>query len=332
MTPRRLALTVAVSSYDHVSELVHGTVEIAGVDPLFVDLPIPEMFRRYRDWDVAEMSAAKYVSLRASGKDAVLALPVFTSRLFRHSSIYVRRDRVTSPTDLKGARLGTPAWNMTAGVYARGLLADMYDVQPWDVEWVQGGLDRPGRTEAVPPPALPASVSFTSVQDRSLEEMLWAGDIEGIVTPAVPPSLQHSAAAGGVVGLLFDDCSAAEHAYFDATGIFPVMHLVVIRRGLTESYPWLASNVYRAFEIAKRRYFRRLVDISASRAPLPWVGDHLATLRRLFDGEPWPYGVTANRRTLDGLVRYAGQQGLLETAVNVDDLFLPIEPFVDSDT
>lgn len=332
MSPRRLALTVAVSSYDHVADITGGAVEIAGVDPLFVDLPIPEMFRRYRDWDIAEMSAAKYVSLCASDKDSMVALPVFTSRLFRHSSIYVRRDRVSAPADLKGARLGIPAWNMTAGVYARGMLADMYDVQPSDIEWVQGGLDRPGRTEVVPPPALPAEISISSEQTRSLEDLLWSGDIEGIVTPAVPPSVAQSAAVRSVVSYLFDDCSAAEHAYFEATGIFPIMHLVVIRRDLTETYPWLASNVYRAFEVSKRRYFSRLSDISASRAPLPWVGDHLAVLRRLFDGELWPYGVGANRCTLDALVRYAGQQGLLERPVNVDDLFAPIEPFVDGES
>ncbi len=331
MTARRLPVTVAVSSYDHVIPLTSGEVKIAGADPLFVELPIPEMFRRYREWDITEMSSAKYVSLRASGDERVLAIPVFTSRLFRHSSIYVRTDRIKEPGDLKGARVGVPAWSMTAGVFARGLLADSYGVQPSDITWIQGGLDRPGRTESVKPPALSADVSLTSVQDRSLEDMLWAGDIDGVITPAVPESFQRSSSAGGVIGRLFGDSTSAERAYFDGTGIFPIMHLVTIRRDLVESHPWLATNVYRAFEVSKRRYFSRLQDIGASRQPIPWISDHLATLRSAFGTDPWPYGVEANRTALSALIRYCSEQGLLERELTVDELFIPIEPFVDGE-
>jgi len=324
-----LSLTIAMSSYDHVSALTSGTVRIAGVNPLFVDLPIPEMFRRFREWEVSEMSSAKYLSLRSAGDDSVQAIPVFTSRMFRHSSIFVRRDRIKEPADLRGAVVGVPGWSMTAGVWARGLLADMYDVAPQEISWVQGGLDRPGRREAVPPKALPDDVRLNSVQDVSLEAMLWAGDLDAVITPSVPESFRASVATGGEVGLLFADVPAAEREYFAATAILPIMHLVVVRSDVVAAYPWLHTNLYRAFEVAKRQYFARLEDISASRTPLPWIGSHLAKLRRVLGPDPWPYGLEPNRAALDALVRHCGEQGLLQSEVSIDEVFLPVETFVD---
>jgi 4,5-dihydroxyphthalate decarboxylase len=304
-------------------------VTIEGTDPRFIELPIPEIFRRFREFDVSEMSSAKYLSLRSSGDDGVHAIPVFTSRLFRHSCIFVRTDKIKTPRDLAGARVGIPSWSMTAGVFARGLLTDMYQVRLQDIAWIQAGLDRPGRSDPIRLPALPAGVSIESNQTDTLEAMLWSGEIDAVISPAVPESFDRSSETGGLVGRLFPDSAGAEREYFQKTGVFPIMHLVVIRRDVVAAHPWLATNLYRAFEVAKRRSFARVVDIAASRLPIPWIDDHLASVKRILGNDPWPYGVEPNRVSLEALLRFSREQGLLAGDITVDDLFLPVETFVD---
>ncbi|MBO0768373.1 MAG: hypothetical protein J2O48_06780 [Solirubrobacterales bacterium] len=325
-------LTVALSSYDHTLDLTKGDVRIAGTRPNFIDLPLSEMFRRfvtYRDWDVSEISLVKYAMLRAAGDDDVVAIPVFTSRMFRHAAIYVRRERIHEPEDLRGARVGIPEWANSAGVWARGLLSDMYGVGPFEIQWVQGGLCSPGRAPVLSAPRLPDNAELEQVDDRSLEEMLWDGDLDALITPAVPPSLLAAAENGAGIGRLFNDVSAAEREYFKATRCLPVMHTVAIRRDLLERYPWLASNLYRAFEVAKRRYFVRLTEISASRTAIPWAAAYVARARELFGDELWPYGVDANQQSLEVFLRYGTEQGLFANPLEVDDLFIDVEPFVD---
>ena len=329
MSTAAVPITIAISSYDHVNELRQGQITIEGADPRFIELPIPEIFRRFSEWEVSEMSSAKYVALRSAGDDRVKAIPVFTSRLFRHTSIYVRTDRIKEPRDLVGTRVGIPSWSMTAGVFARGLLSDMYEVRPQDVTWIQAGLDRPGRTEPIRLPALPEGVVIESNQADSLESMLWAGELDAVISPAIPESFDRSRGTGGPIGRLFEDSAPAEREYFGRTGVLPIMHVIVMRRDLVSAHPWLVTNLYRAFEVAKRRYFDRLLDISASRLPIPWIDEHLASIRKVLGEDPWPYGVEPNRVALEALIRYSGEQGLLARDITVDELFLRVETFVD---
>ncbi|MBO0768371.1 MAG: ABC transporter substrate-binding protein [Solirubrobacterales bacterium] len=328
-----LELTMAISHYDHVEPVLSGEVPIAGTSPVFFELPIPEMFRRFinfQEWELSEMSSAQYVSRRAAGDDRVIALPVFTSRMFRHSCIIVRRDRIRGPEDLRGARIGTPEWTLSACVWARGMLSDMYGITPADMTWFQGGLERPGRGEAVKPPALGDEVSLTAVSDSTLEQMIYAGEIDAIMAPQYPPGLrQAQQSTEGLVGRLFDDPLSAEAAYLEQTGVFPVMHLMGMRRSFYEEHPWVASNVYRAFEAAKQRYYARLIDPQASRVPLPLLGEYLAELRERFGSDPWPYGLEPNRHVFETLIRYEREQGLIANDISVDALFAPVEAFVD---
>jgi 4,5-dihydroxyphthalate decarboxylase len=325
-------LTVALSSYDHTLDLTKGDVKIAGTRPNFIELPIPEMFRRfvkYREWDVSEISLVKYAMLRAAGDDELVAIPVFTSRMFRHGSIYVRSDRIREPLDLRGARIGIPEWANSAGVWARGLLADMYGLSPYEMEWWQGGVDRPGRPSVLDAPALPAGFELHRAVDRSLEEMIWAGDLDALIVPSTPKSLRVSAESGGAVQRLFTDVTAAERAYYTRTRCLPPMHTIAVRRDVLDAYPWVAGNLYRAFEVAKRRYFVRLTEISASRTAIPWAAAYVAGAQALLGEDFWPYGVDANRTSLDVFLRYCAEQGLLERPLSVDELFAPVEPFVD---
>jgi 4,5-dihydroxyphthalate decarboxylase len=331
-----LEFTMAISHYDHVDPLISGEVEITGTSPLFFELPIPEMFRRFithQEWEVSEMSSAQYVSRRAAGDDRVVALPVFTSRLFRHSSILVRRDRIHAPEDLCGKRIGVPEWTNSAGVWARGMLSDMYGVKPRDVTWFQAGIERPGRPEVFKPPALSDDVSLTAVPDRSLEEMLYAGDLDAVIAPQYPGALGRAQELGDdLVGRLFQDSVRAEAEYLERTGMFPIMHVVGLRRSFHEAHPWLAVNLYRAFEEAKRRYFARLVDDQVSRVPLPGIGDYVRRIEQRFGGDPWPYGLEANRGVVETIIRYQREQGLIDGGSDIapEDLFVAVETLVDT--
>jgi 4,5-dihydroxyphthalate decarboxylase len=305
-----LSFTFAISSYDHVREVVDGRVPIEGADPLFVRLPIPEMFRRFvlhGDWDVSEMSFVQYGTMRANGEDRIVGIPVFPSRIYRHTSIFVRSDRIKEPADLAGSRIGIPGWANSAGVWARGLLADMHGIQPADVTWYQAGIDRPGRPEVVKARYLADDVRVIPVPDRCLEEMLWAGDLEAIIVPNPPPSIETSAITGGLVRYPYDDLAAAEQEYREKTGCLPIMHVVGINRDLYEQDPGIVARIYTALDTARQRYFERLADPKVSWAPVPWVGSHLRSLGT----DPWPYGVVPNLPTLRTYLRYLRTQGLI---------------------
>jgi 4,5-dihydroxyphthalate decarboxylase len=315
-----LSFTFAISSYDHVREVVDGHIPIEGADPLFIRLPIPEMFRRFvthGDWDVSEMSFVQYGSMRAAGDDRIVGIPVFPSRIYRQSSIFVRSDRIKAPADLAGSRIGIPGWANSAGVWARGLLADMHGIQPADVTWYQAGIDRPGRPEVVKARYLTDDVRVIPVPDRSLEEMLWAGDLDAIIVPNPPPSIETSAVTGGLVRYLYDDLPAAEREYRDQTGCLPIMHVVGINRNLYDQDPGIAARIYAALDTARRRYFERLMDPSVSWAPIPWVRGYLRSLA----ADPWPYGVAANEPTLRTYLRYLRTQGMIDRDVEPAALF-----------
>lgn len=319
-----IRFTFAISSYDHVRDVVDGRIPIEGAEPLFIQLPIPEMFGRFvgsGDWDVSEMSFAQYGTMRASGDDRIVGIPVFPSRMYRHTAIYVRADRIKAPQDLPGSRVGIPTWANSAGVWARGMLSDMHGIQPADVTWYRGGIDRPGRPQHLTPAHLPDGVRIVPVADRSLEEMLWTGDLDAIIVPSPPASIEASAASGGLVRWLYDDPWTAERQYLEKTGCLPIMHVVGIRRGFYDREPGLAGRIYQALNLAKQRYFDRLDDAAVSRVPLPWIGEHLESLAAILGNQIWPYGVEPNRPTLQTYLRYIRDQGLIADQVDPADLF-----------
>ncbi len=297
-----------MTACDHVYPVTSGEVDLAGVEPTFVDLPAPQSLDRFadtQDWDVADMSAAQYLTRRLAGDDRITALPIFTSRMFQHSRIYVRKDRIRVPEDLRGAKVAAPEPATTAGVYACGLLADSYGIQPGEMSWV-------------------------SAPDHALRDMLLGGEIDAVLAPQHSQEFRAAVESSELVGRLFDRPSQAEREYFGKTKVFPIMSVLGIRRELLEQHRWLATNIYRAFEVARRRYFFRLEDIRASRVPIASVAGHVESLREVFGADIWPYGVAPNRATLESFVRYAADSGLITAAsVDVDELFVPIEPFVD---
>ena len=325
----RVHLTLAISEYEHVRDLTSGLIRPAGIALNTLVLPIEELAYRYfknLEFDVAESSFAKFITLTAAADPPIVGIPVFPARLFRHSAIYVRTDRgIAAPRDLEGKTVGLPEWAQTAGVYVRGMLADQYGLALDKVRWVQAGVNESGRTEKVRF-ELPAHYHYEARSEASISDMLVSGEIDAAITAKPPASFIDARAP---VARLFPDFQRVEQDYFDATGIFPIMHLVSMRRAVFDACPWVARSLQTAFGAAKDAAVARAREITTSRLPLPWGAAFAAEMTEKMGGDLWPYGVEANRATLDSFCRYAHQQFLTPSLLSADDLF-PAEVLADA--
>jgi 4,5-dihydroxyphthalate decarboxylase len=316
-------VSIAINNYEHVRDLLDGDVQVEGVRPIWLRLPVEEIFFRFtlfREWDVSELSLAKYCNMRAAGDETVVAIPVFPSRSFRHSAIWIRADGpLDDPSALVGGRIGVPEWTQTATVYARGVLEEAYEVPLTSVRWVQAGTNEAGRIEPVAL-TLPPGIELQAVRDQTLNDMLVRGELDAMIA-AHPP---HAATDGsGSVVRLFTDYAAVERAYLRDTGVFPIMHVIVVRRELYERHRWLAMNLVRAFQEAKRRSLARLLDANAPYLPIPWSVANAERGAALLGGDPWPYGLEPNRPTLEAFLRFAYRQGACARHLTPEDLFVP---------
>lgn len=320
----KLKLSVAMGNYDRTRPLVDGEVQIDGSDPIYMLLSPEEMFfRAFRDvaFDVSELSLSSFAVKEASGTNPYVGVPVFPSRAFRHTSIYIRTDRgIHSPADLKGRRIGTPEYQLTAAVWARALLQDEYGVEPSDIVWVRGGMEDPGRPEKIPL-QLPAAVRLENAPaDTTLSQLLERGDIDGIIGPRAPSCFERGDPR---VAWLFANPALTAAEYFRKTRIFPIMHLLGIRKELATEHPWLPMAVFKAFAAAKRIALARLVDTSAAKVTLPFVEEQLRGARALMGPDFWSYGITPNQHVLDHFLHHHHAQGLSRRRVRVEELFHP---------
>ena len=320
----KLELSVAVGDYDRNRPLVDGSVQIDGVDPVFMLLSPEEIFFRafrFADFDICELSLSSFTVKTANRDCPYIAVPVFPSRAFRHTSIVIRTDRgIKTPADLKGRRIGTPEYQLTACVWARALLEDEFGVKPADITWVRGGMDQPGRIEKINL-NLPADVNLESAPaDKTLNQMLEDGEIDGIVGPRVPACMERG---DPNVGWLFDDPTAAATDYYKRTGIFPIMHVLGIRKDLVEQHGWLPATVFKGFELAKAAAIAKLSDTSATKVTLPFVEEQIRAVRALMGRDFWSYGFDGNRETLDTFLRHHHAQGLSSRRVEPEELFHP---------
>ena len=319
----KLQLSIAIGDYDRTRALLDGSVQIDGVDPVYMTLAPEEIFfRAFRnvEFDISELSLSSYLIRASKGESPYIAVPVFLSRAFRHTSIYVRTDVIKRPADPKGRRVGIPEYQLTAIVWARALLQDDYGVRPQDVTWVQGGILTPGRPEKIKL-ALPADVRLESApQGDTISAMLDRGEIEGFIAPRPPGG---AAAHNPNVGWLFADPTAVAKEYYKRTGVFPIMHVLGVRKELAAQHPWLAGALLKAFEQAKGVALEKLGDTSATKVTLPFVEEQLKAARETLGEDFWSYGVTANRRTLETFLHHHHAQGLSVRAMSVEELFHP---------
>ena len=320
MPPLRLSL--GCWDYDRVQALRDGRVRPGGIDLTFLDMIVEETFfrmLRHREFDVSEMSMSSYVVSLHRPDRPFVAIPVFPSRFFRHSCIYVNADAgIASPADLIGRRVGTPEFQMTAPVWIRGILAEHHGVPVDSVTYVTGGEEQPNRQEKLKLD-LPPEIRIEPIgEGKTLARMLAAGEIDALHTARKPSTFD-----GVRVKRLFPDFVPVERAYWEATGIFPIMHVVAIRREVYEANRWIAMNLYQAFRDAQRLTYEGLRETAALKVMLPWFNAHVEQTLDLMGPDFWPYGIGPNRTTLETFLRYHRDCGLSPRLLGVDEMFAP---------
>jgi 4,5-dihydroxyphthalate decarboxylase len=310
-----LQLSLAMNGYDHVRDVLSGDVQPKGIEILPLELGIEEIFyrfTRFQEWHVSEMSFGKVVSLMSEDRPPIVVLPVFLSRVFRHSAIYLPEGSpIRKPKDLEGRRVGIPEWAQTAGIYVRGMLSHDYGVDLAKIDWLQAGVREPGRVEKVEL-HLPNGVKIQRKAESTLLGMLATGELDAVMSAREIPARR-----------LFADYRTAEAEYWKKTRVFPIMHVLVIRRDVYERDRWIAMSLYQAFEEAKRRSVARVREFGLSHLPMPWVPDHLAQWRALAGEDFWPYGIEPNRPTLEAFFHYAHEQGVAKRRLGMEDVFAP---------
>jgi 4,5-dihydroxyphthalate decarboxylase len=320
----RLRLTLACWDYDRTRALMDGRVQPEGIDLTYLPLGMPESFfrmLRHGEFDASEMSLSWYTRTMFSAQRPFVALPVFPSRMFRHSSIYIHAaSGISSPADLRGKRVGCPEYQMTAAVWIKGILADHYGVPVNSVSYHTGGLKDPGRQET--PMELPDDIRIEAIPaGQTLSAMLERGEIDALYTAEVPETFEQGSRN---VRRLFENHAIVEREFFQQTGLFPIMHVVVVRRDVYEQNRWVAQSLTKAFAAAQEVAYRELREMTALKIMLPWLLSHIETTVQAMGGtEFWPYGIERNRETLSTFLRYSHEQGLSPRQMQPEELFAP---------
>jgi 4,5-dihydroxyphthalate decarboxylase len=320
----KLRLSMACWNYDRTRALLEERIPIDGIDLTYINIPVEETFFRmirHREFDIAEMSLSSYTLSMFRDPKPFVAIPVFPSRYFRHSCIFINRNcGIREPKDLIGKRVGNPEYQLTACVWIRGILSDEYNVPVPSVTYFRGGEETPGRTEKQTV-SLPPEIHLENIpEDKTLSRMLDAGEIDAIYSPRTPSCI---AQGSKNVRLLFEDYESVEREYYKRTKIFPIMHTVVIRREVYETHPWIAQSLYKAFVLAQREAYEDLYETAAVKFMLPWLVRHAEDTRALMGKDFWPYGVEPNAHGLSTFLRYSYEQGLAKRLLTPQELFVP---------
>jgi 4,5-dihydroxyphthalate decarboxylase len=320
----RLKLTFGCWNYDRTRALMDGSVVPDGIDLNYLNMPVEETFfrmLRHKEFDVAELSLSSYCVSMSRPERPFIAIPVFPSRFFRHSCIYVNaKSGIREAKDLIGKRVGNPEYQMTAPVWIRGILSDHYGVPVDSVTYFTGGEEEPGRSEKIKLD-LPANIMVQPIgPEQTLSQMLLDGEIDALYTARMPSSFR---SGGGRVKRLFEDYEQVERNYFKETGLFPIMHTVAMRRDVYEGNRWIAQSLMKAFNEAQRRCYADLYETAALKTMLPWLTSHVEQVRREMGEDFWPYGFEKNEANLRTFLRYHFEQGLSKRQLEPRELFAP---------
>jgi 4,5-dihydroxyphthalate decarboxylase len=321
---RRLRFTFACSPYDRMQPLMNGMVSAEGIDLNFIPLEVEETFwrqLRHQEFDGSEMSMSSYVMARSHGDDRFIAIPVFTSRFFRHSCVYINVNKgIKQPADLRGKTVGVPEYQMTAALWLRGIFRHEYGVNPHEMSWRSGGEETPGRVEKVRI-KLPPDIDYRPVpSDKTLSNMLDAGEIDALFTARAPSCFTNGSPN---VGRLFVNYMEVEKEYYRKTHIFPIMHGVVIKRSLYQEQPWVAMSLYKALSASKAMTLKSLHLTSALHIMLPWLVKYVEETEKIMGRDWWPYGIEKNRETIEAICQYSFEQGLSVRRMTIQELFAP---------
>ena len=320
----KLRLTLACWNYDRTRGLAEGLIQPEGIDLIYLNLPVEETFfrmLRYQEFDVAEMSLSSYTVSLFQDHPPFIAIPVFPSRMFRHGSIFVStKGNVREPKDLIGKKVGNPEYQLTALVWIRGILSDEYGVIPNSVEYWTGGEEQPGREEKVAL-SLPPDFNVKRIgPNQTLSQMLADGELDGLYAPRSPSTF---VTRPKDVRRLFENYAEVERAYYSKTKVFPIMHVVVIRRDIYDRHPWVAQSLYKAFVESKRLVYEDFKETAAIKAMLPWLTSHVEELRQMMGQDWWPYGFESSQHVIETFLRYHHEQGLSKPRLQPKELFAP---------
>ncbi len=321
-----LKLSIACGPYDRMEAIRTGEVAIEGIEATYVAIQSPpEIFARMLktdSFDVAEMSLSHYLTRRSRGNFPFVALPVFPSRVFRHGFIFINKEAgISSAGNLEGKRIGVQEYRQTAAVWIRGILGEQYGVDLSGVHWVEGGVDAPRRTDADMDLRPNSPLSIEAIGEKgTLSNMLAAGEIDALIGARRPAALGQSPS----VARLFPDYREIERDAYRETGIYPIMHTLVMREALYRENPWVAESLYKAFVRSRDWALEQMRFSGAMRYMLPWLFADLDEMESLFGGDPWPYGIDANRPTLDAFARYLLDQGFVDRPLDLGEMFTPI--------
>ena len=319
----KLTVSLAGVSYDRTRAIFDGSVRIDGCEVIAHPMTPEEAFTRalsHQEFAITELSMSNYMTLTARGENPYIGVPAFVSRMFRHSGIYIRSDKgIARPEDLKGKVMGVPEYPMTAALWIRGILQDEYGVAASDLQWRVGGQEVPISKPRISI-ELPPSISVERISgDSTLNGMLDSGNLDAIMSARAPSCLE----TNDKVVRLFPNYRADEEAYFAKTGMFPIMHLIAIRRSLVEQHPWLPVHVYRAYLEARSICYQRLGEVGHLYTMLPWPVDEFDRARELMGDDYWRYGVNNNGKEIEAMTRYAFEQGLTDRKLSPKELFAP---------
>jgi 4,5-dihydroxyphthalate decarboxylase len=321
MSRTNVKLTIATTDYDHFRDFRTGVVNAEGIDHTWLMHGHHEVFARFtlnREWDVSELSFAKFTAQVTRKDSDIIGIPVICSRLFRFGSFYVNKNSgIKTVQDLKGKKIGSPEWAHSAAVYMRGWMHNEQGVKLQDVHWYQAGANAPGRVEKVEL-NLPEGTKLTRVADKSLSEMLASGEIDCAII-ARPPTCFLEGHPDVV--RLYPDYVEMEQEYFEKTKVWPIMHIIALKKALLEDNPWIARNLYNAFLESKNRSVERMLDPAVSRYPVAWLPAYARRMRDMFGGDPFPYGIEENRPTFEQLALYSYQQGIAHRHVKIEEYF-----------
>jgi 4,5-dihydroxyphthalate decarboxylase len=317
-----IPITLACGDYDRTRAIKDGRVEIEGCAVTYLPIEPEEVFHRafkHQEFDACELSFSSYLRTVDAGTSPYIGIPAFVSRLFRHSAVYIRTDRgINRPSDLKGKLIGLPEYQITAVVWLRGIMQDEYGVKPTDIRWRQGGIEVPGRTERTPLMPIPGLELESIPPDKTLSGMLERGELDALYSARAPSCFLKGAPN---VARLFPNYREVEKAYYKKTGMFPIMHLVGIKREFVERHPWLPASLYKAFVEAKAYAMREVREINALPVTLPWLVAEAEETAQLMGEDFWRYGAKENAKEIEALTRYSHEQGLVKRKLSMEDLF-----------
>lgn len=318
----KLNLSFACWDYDRIYPLVDGSVKVDGIDLNWLNMPVEETFfrmMRHQEFDVSELSLSSYLISLDRGQQDFTAIPVFMSRMFRHSGIFINKNSgINSPEDLRGKRIGIPEYQLTACVWIRGILSQEYGVDPTDVKWFTGGQESPGRIEKIKLDLSPDIKIYPIEEHQTLNEMLENGELDAFIGPRAPSSFLNGSPN---IERLFSNYVEEEKEFYKKTEIYPIMHVVAIKNSILEKNPWVAQNLYKAFVEAKQRVYEGYRQTAALKVTLPWLIPQLEETKNILGEDFWPYGLEKNRKTLEAMINFSYQDGLIKNKLKVEDLF-----------